>query len=164
MHTRSAAPDTARKSVSGRLTWLQKNIELQLEREWVTVRQKGQERGGRHPFAVPHFSNNLARHRSRPGDPSRRRDPRPRYTEIAAETSSRPPAAVPRKPQPKIDLNSRATKRGKRRPPARAALIVRQNASAQRHRLHPSHPCPPRDPFRTAAFSSPAAPDAVRRT
>ena len=38
-----------------------------------------------------------------PADPSRRRDPRPRYSEIAADNPSRPPP--PRKPAPKIQID-----------------------------------------------------------
>ena len=93
---------------------------------------KGQEAEAPYPILA---TNRCNYGRNEPGPApittSRRRDPRPRYSEIAADNPSRPPP--PRKPAPKIQIDPSflAAKRRKRRPPARADLIVRQTPPAQ---------------------------------
>ena len=92
-----------------------------------------------------------------PGGPSRRSDPRPRYSEIAAQTPSRPPPPPPasRRPGFKSVRILGPAKRRIRPPPARAAFILRPNPPAHRR---PHNPNPPTRPPRLTPSEPPHFP------
>ena len=126
--------------------------------------RKRAKRGGRRRRSFSNKSLQLVPQQGRsgpdhaPGDPSGRRDPRPRYSEIAAHTPSRPPPP-PAHRRARVTEFSGPQSAGNARPPARAAFIVRPRATAQRRPRPPLPPArPPLDPFRTNAFYSEPSP------